>query len=282
MARIDAHQHFWRFNARRDTWISEDMSTLRRDFLPGDLESLLREKGIDGCIAVQADQSHEETDALLHLAAQHSFVKGVVGWVDLLNPDLMEQLQKWRGNNRLCGFRHILQAEEASFMLRQDFLKGIHTLTDHGFTYDLLVKPHQLEASFQLVKQCSSSQVFIIDHLAKPLIAEQKHAPWAQDMKKMASYPNVYCKLSGMVTEANWTGWKPSDFTFYIHHLLEVFGPERLLFGSDWPVCLLGGSYGEVVDLLESHLGNLSVAEQQAIWGGNAERIYKLTNQIDR
>ncbi|GAA4801803.1 amidohydrolase family protein [Olivibacter ginsenosidimutans] len=277
MERIDAHQHFWNYDPVKDTWITGNMAVIQRSFLPADLAPLLRANGVSGCIAVQADQSLAETHFLLDLAKEHPFIKGVVGWVDLKDVHIEEKLAHLSLFPRLKGFRHILEAEsDPHFMLSPTFIRGVAALYKFDFSYDLLVKPKQLHTVIKFMDHFSMHQRFVIDHLAKPYVVQKKTEPWASEIKTLAKYPNLYCKLSGMVTEAHWKHWKASDFTFYINHLLDTFGPERLLFGSDWPVCLLAAQYEQVVELLDKHLTKLSVDEQEMIWCKNAERFYRL------
>lgn len=278
MKRLDSHQHFWKYNAERDAWITDEMLVIRRDFLPDDLLPLLEASRITGCIAVQADQSEQETDFLLTLALQHSFIKGVVGWVDLRSPHIEERLAHFSLFPKLKGFRHILQGEaNPQFMLSPTFIRGVAALHKFDFSYDILVKPKHLQATIKFLNHFSDDQRFVIDHLAKPYIASRKTEPWSAEMKALAKHSNLYCKLSGMVTEAHWKHWKVDDFRYYIDHLLEVFGPERLMFGSDWPVCLLAAQYEQVVELLDVHLSKLSADEQALIWYKNAESFYKLS-----
>ncbi len=250
------------------------MRVIQRDFMPVDLGPILAQCRFAGCVAVQADQSENETHFLLELADRYPFIAGVVGWVDLQAPDIEDRLAALAQFPKLKGFRHIVQGEpDTDFLLRPAFLRGIQALAKHGFTYDLLVKPHQLNATIDFVSRFPD-QPFVVDHLAKPYIEKGITEPWSDQMKTLAAFSNVSCKLSGMVTEADHARWQPSDFTFYVQHLLAVFGADRLMFGSDWPVCLLAAAYEEVVELLEKQLAGLSTAEQEAIWGGNALRFY--------
>lgn len=276
MERFDAHEHFWRFNAERDKWITSDMGILQRDFLPEHLAPIFKENGVNGCIAVQAAQSEEENKFLLDLAEQFDFIKGVVGWIDLQDTLIESKLAKWSIHKKLCGFRHILQAEEAPFMLQPAFLRGVAALAKFDFSFDILVKPKHLNALIKFMPHFSSSQRFVIDHLAKPYIKEGRHEPWAANMKALAAFPNLYCKLSGMITEADWKTWDVKHFRFYVRHLLDVFGPKRLMFGSDWPVCLLAGSYNQVITLLDVYLSELTASERAMIWSRNAEEFYRI------
>ena len=273
--RIDAHQHFWRHDPVRDSWITDEMSLLRRDFLPEDLETPLVANGMDGSIAVQADQSENETRFLLELAERHPAVLGVVGWVDLLAPDLAERLEHFSRKKRFLGVRHIAQAEADDFLEREDVVGGIGMLRDFNLTYDILVYPRQLPATLSLVKKLPD-QPFVVDHMAKPLIADGVTGPWAAQMQELASHPNVWCKVSGLVTEADWAMWRTEDFRPYLDVVFDAFGPERLMFGSDWPVCLLAAEYRQVVGLIEAYSEQLSTSERNRVFGGNAACFYGL------
>lgn len=276
MLKIDAHQHFWLYEPIRDAWITDDMRVIQRNFMPTELSAILAQCRIAGCVAVQADQSERETMFLLELADRYRFIAGVVGWVDLQAPNIEERLTAFAQFPKLKGFRHIVQGEEdPDFLARPAFLRGIRALGKHGLTYDILIKPHQLNAAIEFVGRFPD-QAFVIDHLAKPYIEKGISEPWAEQMRTLASFDNVTCKLSGLVTEANHKRWQVADFKFYVQHLLEIFGADRLMFGSDWPVCLLGAQYEQVVDVLASQLTSLSAVEQEAIWGGTAVRFYDL------
>lgn len=273
--RIDAHQHFWQFDPVRDAWIDDSMKVIQRDFMPADLEPVLQQNGIDGCVAVQADQSEKETLFLLELAEKHAFVKGVVGWIDLRSKDLEARLEYFSAYPLLKGFRHILQGEKPEFMLQPDFLNGIATIGKMGYTYDILVFPNHLGAVKKLLQKFEN-QPFIIDHLAKPYIKTGIIDEWATDLRQIAAYPNVYCKLSGMVTESDWQHWRPEQITPYLETALELFGPNRLCYGSDWPVCLLAAGYHEQMQVVTHFIQTLSPTEQSAIMGGNATKFYRL------
>jgi L-fuconolactonase len=273
--RIDAHQHFWQYDPVRDDWITEEMRVLQRDFLPEQLETELAEQGIDGTVAVQADKSEDETRFLLQLAERHPFVMGVVGWVDLRAPDLSERLEHFSQFESFRGVRHIAQAEPDDFLEREDVVRGIRTLGGFGLTYDILVYPRQLSAALSLVDRLPD-QPFVVDHLAKPLIRDGELEPWASRMSELASYPNVWCKVSGLVTEADWSRWRPEDIHPYLDVVFEAFGSDRLIFGSDWPVCLLAASYERVVQLIDDYAACLSVDERDKLFGGNALRFYGL------
>jgi L-fuconolactonase len=273
---IDSHQHFWRYRPETHAWIDERMPVLKRDFLPVDLEPLLRAEGVSGCVAVQAAQSLDETRFLLDLADRHPFVRAVVGWVDLLAPDLESQLESFAGRKRLRGIRHIAQDEpDDAWLAREDVIRGIGALGRFGLTYDILVYPRQLRAATTLARALPD-QPFVLDHVAKPEIAAARLDPWRADLRRLAELPHVCCKLSGLVTEARWDGWTPADFRPYLDVVLEAFGPRRVMFGSDWPVCLLAGSYADVFGLARGAIAAFSRDEQSAILGGNASRFYGL------
>jgi L-fuconolactonase len=274
MQRIDSHVHFWDYDPVRNAWITEEMEVIRRDFLPGDLEPLLKDNRIDGCILVQVNQTEEENDFFLKLAAGHSFIKGIVGWVDLGAENIRGRLQHYKTEKKIRGFRHILQDEEdRACMLQPGFCRGIGALREFGFTYDLLIYPDQLPFARQLVKTFPE-QPFIIDHLAKPRIRNEEIVEWKKEMFNISRMQNVYCKLSGMVTEAHWKEWTKETFAPYIDAIVEYFGVDRILFGSDWPVCLQAGSYRAVLGIAEDYFSGFSVSEKEKIFGGNALSFY--------
>ncbi|MFI8378363.1 amidohydrolase family protein [Leeuwenhoekiella sp. NPDC079379] len=272
---IDSHQHFWNYNPVKDDWITDDMKVLKRDFLPKELSKIYKELSISGCVAVQADQSEEETIFLLDLAEKHDFIKGVVGWVDLQNPQVNEHLSYYAKNKYFKGVRHILQAEDSSFMHKSEFLNGIKNLDGLGLSYDLLIHPHQLESTAKLVSQFPDLN-FVIDHLAKPNIKMKELKHWKNDLTRVASFTNVHCKISGLVTEANWTAWQFSELKPYIDVVVEFFGVERVMFGSDWPVSNLAASYKEVLGILDQYLVGFSDAEKNKILALNAVNFYNL------
>lgn len=273
---IDSHQHFWRYDARRDAWISDEMSLLKRDFLPGNLIPELKANAIDGCVAVQADQSEEETRFLLELAGRHTEIKGVVGWVDLCRPDIRERLGYFSRFEKLCGFRHIAQSEpDDRFLMREAFLRGIAALEEFELAYDILIYPKQLPAAIELVTRYPR-QRFVLDHMAKPPIRHATLEPWSALIAELARAPNVYCKLSGFVTEADWQNWRLSDFRPYLDVVMEVFRADRVMFGSDWPVCLLAGSYRQIKQLLSGYTSALPREQQERIFGLNAVEFYRL------
>ncbi len=272
--RIDAHQHFWRYNPARDGWITDEMAVLKNDFLPVHLSLELVANNMQGCIAVQADQSEAETRFLLDLAEQHDIIQGVVGWVDLCADNVAERLEALSKYPKLCGFRHIVQAEaDDRFMLRPAFLRGIKSLEEFGFTYDILIYARQLPAALELVSRLPN-QLFVIDHTAKPPIRKKLRIPWANDLCAIAENPNVYCKVSGLVTEAEWHQWTPDDFKPYLDTVFTAFGANRLMFGSDWPVCLLGARYRQVVELVREYMSDFPQMDVEKVFGLNAAQFY--------
>lgn len=276
---IDAHQHFWKYNEDRDTWITDDMSLIRRNFLPEDLRPLLPLNHIDGTVVVQSDQSKDENIFQLANSLQHDFVKGVVGWVDLQSPDLADQLSYYQEFKKMKGFRHVLQGEpQRDFMLRPEFMRGIGMLKNFNYTYDILIYPDQLRFTVDFVK-AFPDQAFVLDHLAKPYIRDGKIDEWKADLKTLAGFENVFCKISGMVTEAKWGKWKKTDFRPYLDAAVEFFGTNRLMFGSDWPVCLVAASsYEDVLDIVRDYFSTFSENDRELIFGKNAITFYNLKN----
>jgi L-fuconolactonase len=276
MQKIDAHQHFWNFDPVRDSWITDDMAVIQKDFLPQDLQPVLKENGFDGCVVVQSDQSPAETIFQLNHAEQYDFIKGVVGWVDLRADNINEQLQEYSRYQKLKGFRNVLQGEpQRDVMLSSRFINGIGALQPFNFTYDILIFPDQLNYSETLVAQFPD-QKFVVDHLAKPYIKKKEIKEWTLDIEAMTKHSNVWCKLSGMVTEANWKEWKKDDFTPYMDVMVNAFGVDRIMFGSDWPVCLVAASYKEVVAIVADYFSSFSADEQAKIFGANAVEFYNL------
>lgn len=274
--RIDSHQHFWVYDPNVHSWMNEEMAVIQKDFLPQDLKPHFDVLGFDGCVAVQASQSEAENSFLLSLAEKHSFVKGVVGWIDLQSKDISDRLDFYTHFPKIKGFRHILQDEpDIDLMLRPTFLNGISKLKDFGYTYDILIFPQHLANAFILAKTFPN-QLFVIDHLAKPNIKMGEIDQWKKDLQNIASLDNVHCKISGMVTEAEWNNWKTEDFTPYIETVLESFGIERVMYGSDWPVCTLSASYENVLGITQNFFSKLSPDEQESFFGRNASRFYNL------
>jgi len=273
---VDAHQHFWKYNAVDYGWIDNTMSTLRRDFLPQDLQNEINKNAIDFIVAVQARQTLGETEWLLNLAEQNPFIKAVVGWVDLKANALEETLQDLCRNPKFKGVRHVLQDEpDPQYMLQDGFLNGIHKLEQFGLAYDILIFPRHIKYAVDFVSMCPN-QMFVIDHLAKPFISKRQIDPWRSDMAQLAQAENVYCKISGLVTEGSWNNWKAQDFAPYMEAVVELFGPRRLMFGSDWPVCTLVATYEQVLHIVSDFIQSLSPAEQSAIMGLTASEFYKL------
>ncbi|HDZ04369.1 hypothetical protein LCGC14_0205790 [marine sediment metagenome] len=270
---IDSHQHFWKYDSVRDSWIDDTMKIIQRDFLPSDLDPILKTNNIDGCIAIQADQSEKETEFLLDLAKNNKFIKGIVGWVNLRDNEVENRLEYFSQNTLFKGVRHILQAEKDDFMLDQAFHNGIKKLEPLNLAYDILIYPHQLKNSKTLVSKFPN-QKFILNHLAKPSIKSGEIESWKAEIKTLATFPNVYCKLSGLTTEANWHNWKTEDFTPYIDLVFEEFGAHRIMYGSDWPVCLLSGNYSKTKEIVTTYIKKLSSLEQQQVMGLNALHFY--------
>jgi L-fuconolactonase len=275
--KIDSHQHFWRYDAARDAWITDSMAILKRDFLPKHLAAELKANGIDASIAVQADQSDNETTFLLGLAENDERIAGAVGWVDLLSPHVAQRLEYFSHFSKLRGFRHVVQSEpDDRFLAQEHFVKGVAQLRAFGFTYDILIYPKQLSAAIDLVTQLHE-QRFVLDHLAKPEIKSGKTSPWAAQMREIAQNKNVFCKISGLVTEADWKHWKADDFKPYLDVVFSAFGADRLMFGSDWPVCLLAATYSQVKQLIDNYVKGFSQSDKDKIFGGNAAHFYGVT-----
>lgn len=274
--KIDSHQHFWQFNTMRDkTWISDSMSVLRQDFLPPAAKRLMLENNIDGCIAVQADQTEEETDYLLTLADKHDYIKGVVGWLDFKAKNIKSRLEYFSQFKALKGFRHIVQAEsQDDFLLREDFCHGISLLQKFNFTYDILIYSKHLKYAKRFVEKFPD-QKFVINHLAKPYIKDHLVDEWKNDLTVFAKHKNVYCKIAGLVTEADWRNWKMESFSTYLLIALDIFGTDRLMFGSDWPVCLTAASYSQVCKIVEENTFYLNAEEKEKIWGLNCLHFYQ-------
>ena len=273
---IDSHHHFWKYDPVEYDWIDDSMKKIRADFLPDDLKLTIQETNVDGVISVQARQSLEETDWLIGLANQNNFIKGVVGWLPLIQKDIGGYLEKYSEEKLLKGVRHVIQGEpDPAFMLRKDFNHGITLLKKYSLVYDILIVERQLPNTIRFVDQ-HPDQVFVLDHIAKPLIGKKELSPWKENIQKLARRENVNCKISGMVTEADYQKWTTSQLLPYFEVILEAFGPDRLLFGSDWPVCLVATSYKNWMDLVQKNITSLSETEQLKIMGGNATRLYQL------
>ena len=272
---IDSHQHFWNYDPIRDSWIDDSMSIIRKNFLPKDLEPILIENGVDGCIAVQADQSELETQFLIDCACSNSFIKGVVGWVDLTSKNIDNRLNHFSLNPSFKGVRHIVQAEKKNYLLRKDVQNGISKLKEYNLTFDLLIYPHQIMNAVELVKKFSD-QTFILDHIAKPNISKPVSDEWKYGIKLLSENHNVSCKISGMVTETNNFKFNNNDFTPFLDIIFNYFGSERIMFGSDWPVCLVAASYNQTIKIIHNYLENCSKKIKDNIMGNNAVKIYNL------
>jgi L-fuconolactonase len=278
---IDAHHHLWKYNPGEYGWMDASMSLLKRDYLPEDLEKELQAAGVGGTVVVQARQNMEETRWLLELADRHSFIKGVVGWFDLCSPYLLQQLRDFVAHPKLVGARHVIHDEpDDDFMLRSDFKTGLVYLGAHGITYDLLLFPRHIGRAVKLVNHFPR-QRFVLDHLGKPLIKSGALEPWKQDISQLARYPNVWCKLSGMVTEADRAHWTYEDLLPYMETVLEVFGPDRVMVGSDWPVCRLAAEYQEVMRIVPQFVRSLDQMDREKILFANAIKCYQLKDDIN-
>jgi L-fuconolactonase len=276
--RVDTHVHFWRYEPKDYPWIDDTMPSLRRDFLPQRLEPELSSAGFTSAVAVQARPSLEETRFLLDLADEYWFIAGVIGWIPLCAESVPTALARFAQHPKFLGVRHLVQDEpDENFLLRPDFRRGLALLTKSGFTYDLLIREQHLPAAFSLVAQLPE-QTFVLDHLAKPNIRSGDLSSWELGLRRLASLPNVVCKLSGLVTEASWKAWKPAELEHCLDIAWDAFGPRRLLVGSDWPVCTLAAEYGRAVGVTLDFLSRFTGAEQAAVLGGNAARIWRLEN----
>jgi L-fuconolactonase len=274
--RIDSHQHFWRYTAAQYSWIDDSMAALRRDFLPADARCEMDRARVEACIAVQARQTLEETRWLLELADANPFIAAVIGWVDLQADDAAEQLEPFVDHPKFVGVRHIVQAEPNDrFLLRPAFCRGISLLEDRDLTYDVLIYPRHLPAAAELVSRFGR-QRFVLDHLAKPEIRAGEIREWEKWIRDLAQCPNVFCKVSGLVTEAEWARWTPDDIFPYLDVAFECFGAHRLLFGSDWPVCTVAADYARTISLIEHYMADKPAAERDAVMGGNAARLWRL------
>ncbi len=277
IARIDAHHHLWRYSKEEYGWITSNMAPIARDFLPQDLEQALSSSGIHASIAVQARQSLEETQSLLDFAQQFDVIRGVVGWAPIAGHEFPAVLDRLKHFRKLRGLRHVVQDEpDDAFLLRPDFNAGIALLKQYGLVYDILIFERQLPAAISFVDR-HPSQVFVLDHIAKPRIRARELEPWRTNIRELACRENVFCKLSGMVTEADWARWRPRNLQPYIDVVLEAFGPKRLMAGSDWPVCLLAATHQNWFSTLRAFISSLSGAEQDMILGGVAAQVYSLS-----
>jgi L-fuconolactonase len=273
---IDAHQHFWQYDPAKHVWMSEKMGVLKHDFAPTDLAPLLENCGLNGCVAVQANQAEVENSFLLNHAAKHDFIKGIVGWVDLQAENVEERLNYYTQFPKIKGFRHVIHDEpDLDFMLRAAFLRGISFLEKYNYTYDILIFPEHLANTLKFVKTFPN-QRFVIDHIAKPFIKTGEMDAWQKGLKAIAECENVSCKISGMVTEADWANWQQADFTPYLAAIVEMFGTDRIMYGSDWPVCTLAATYEDMFSIVKNYFSTFSASEQKQFFGENAVKFYNL------
>lgn len=272
---IDAHQHFWNYDAEKHSWIDDSMQIIQRDFTPADLQILYTKNNVDGCVTVQVEQTQEETTGLIEIAKQYSFIKGIVGWADLQSPGINEQLDFFSQFPVVKGFRHIVQAEPADFLYNKNFRNGISFLQQYNFTYDILVYPHQLKAAVNFVS-FFPNQRFVLDHIAKPCIKDGLIDEWKKDIAALASYDNVWCKLSGLVTEADWKHHSYNNFIPYLEVAINAFGIDRVMFGSDWPVCLVADSFENVFAMMNEFFKSFSKEEREKVFAWNASQFYNL------
>jgi L-fuconolactonase len=273
---IDAHQHFWIYNDREFAWLDDSMAALRRNFLPADLQPELKANGFLASVVVQTCQTLEETRWLLGLAGQNSSILGVVGWADLCSPEIALQLKDLAANPKLVGLRHIVQVEpDDRFLLRPDFLRGIAALEQFDLAYDILIYARHLPVAIEFVKQFPR-QRFVLDHMAKPPIKMKEIDLWADGIRRLSAFPNVYCKMSGLVTEADWQHWTRDDIAPYLEVVFDSFGPDRLMIGSDWPVCLVAASYAQATGLVKDYILKRAPDRASDVLGGNAQRFWRL------
>ncbi|WP_017256938.1 amidohydrolase family protein [Pedobacter arcticus] len=276
MQKIDTHQHFWKYNPVKHAWINNEMAVIQKDFMPHDLQPILSIAGVSGCIAVQSDEEEADNDFLLDLSKKNEFIKGIVGWVDFLNSDISERLAYYSEVKAIKGFRYILQdKEQRDLILSKEFIRGIVAMNAYDFVYDLLLLPDQLNYAEQLVSHFPNL-VFVLDHLAKPMIESGEINAWKTAVTALARHENVYCKVSGVITEADWKNWKQEDLIPYMDVVFSAFGMDRVMFGSDWPVCNLAGDYQKVMRVVAQQVNSLSVNEQEKFWSLNAIKCYNL------
>ena len=270
---IDSHQHFWKYHPQNHAWINDGMKIIQKDFLPEELASIFGKERIDGCISVQVDQTEAETQFQIELAKNNPFIKGVVGWINLMNPSIEAALEKYQDYPIVKGFRHILQGEAKGFMLQPEFINGLKTLAKNNYTYDLLIYHHQIPEALELLKNLGELKI-VVDHIAKPDIKNSHITEWSKNIKALAKYPNVHFKISGMTTEADWKNWTAEDLTPYLDIVVEAFGTNRLMFGSDWPVCLVASTYHQWLTIVKNYFSNFTKEEQAKIFAGNCESFY--------
>lgn len=272
---IDSHVHFWKFDPVRDAWITKDMTVIRKDFLPNDFAVYLKENNVDGCIAVQADQSDEETAFLVNLAKENSFIKGIVGWIDLTSDKLEQSLQKYQSEKMIKGFRHIAEGENIGFLLQKNVRNGISSLQQYGYTFDILLRQNQISDAVKLSEKLPD-QPFILDHCGKPDLKKKDLKGWKSHISELAKNPNIYCKVSGLLTQGNWNMINEKSIFEILDFIFSQFGIKRVVFGSDWPVILLGGNYALWLELILKYVSQFSKEEQELFLSGNAVKFYKL------
>lgn len=276
---IDSHVHFWNYHPVKDAWITDEMKVLQKDFTPSQLAIELSENDVNGCVAIQADQSEQETEFLLNYAEKYPFIKGVVGWIDFRSKQLPERLAFFAQHKKLKGWRHIVQAEPEGFLHHPDFLQGMAELQQYGHTYDILIHSGQLEEAISFVEKFPE-QKFVLDHIGKPAIAAKKesvtNAKWYNGIRQLAQHKNIYCKISGMVTEADWNNWTYEDMVYYLDTVFEHFGADRLIFGSDWPVCTLAASYHQTKQIADKFTAQLTEEQRKAVFETTAVKCYNL------
>jgi len=278
---IDGHQHFWQVGHFDYPWMSSEVEVLYQDYLPSQLEPILKASDVAKTVLIQASNSLAETYWLLSLADRYEFIAGVIGWVDLKDPEMEQELEVLTANPKFKGVRHLVESEPADdWLVQPSVLKGLRVLEKHQVSYDLLVHTRHLKHVKTVAEVCPNLRL-VVDHMAKPPIAKGEIADWAKDLKEVAAYPNIWCKLSGLVTEANWTSWTTEDLRPYVERALEFFGPKRMMYGSDWPVCLLASSYVQVLESFQSLLADLAEEDRDRIFSGNATEFYKLRGEAD-
>ncbi len=273
---IDSHHHFWKYDLVEYDWIDDDMEKIRKDFLPDNLHQEINHAGIDGVVTVQARQSIEETEWILQMASENDFIKGVVGWLPIAEDSFKSHLEKYASLDKMVALRHVIQGEQDdNYILGEQFNKGISLIKDYNLTYDILIFERHLPQTIEFVKQYPN-QVFVLDHIAKPLISKNELSPWRENILELGKCENVYCKISGMVTEADFNHWTEEQLKPYFDTILESFSPQKIMFGSDWPVCLVGIEYKNWFELVKKQISKLSINEQADILGLNAIKAYNL------
>ena len=273
---IDSHQHFWNYDPIRDIWIDNSMAVLKRNFLPKDLKKIYQINSIEGCVAVQADQSEEETIFLLDQASKNSFIKGVVGWLDIKSSKLNDLLSYYTKYSAFKGLRHIVQNEkDVNFMLKSDFQRGLSYLEEYNLTYDILIKEHQMDQAIKMVKK-NPNQIFILDHIGKPKISKNVDSTWIKNINELSLNENVFCKISGLVTETKFFKWEIDDFKPFLDLIFDCFGVDRVMYGSDWPVCLIASTFEDTINIVKNHISSFSDNEKNKIMSLNAIKAYNL------